>query len=172
MSRIRFLSALAALALSASACAGGGIHPAQFGSGDASWMGSRVSHVPVSFGRSATLAAPGRGTVSAALDRITRSRLKQTATPLSVTIYGSSTAESGDYQCYFWAVASGGTGSGYSYSWYSIGGYGSGSGDSWTGGGTGDFTVYVTVTDSGSGQAQDSFFVDVVAPNSAAQCFH
>lgn len=170
MSRFRFLSALTALALSASACAGAGIHPAPFASGDASWASSNVSDVPVS---SVTADVPERGAVSVAADGSTPTRTAQTTTPLEVTIYGSSTAESGDYQCYFWAVASGGTGSGYSYSWYSIGGYGSGSGDSWTGGGTGDFTVYVTVTDSGSGQAQDSFFVDVVAPNRPlAQCYH
>ncbi len=138
-----------------------------------SWSSSSPSTVSVSSSGYVTANALGSATIYATVDGITGSRTVQVTSPLTVTIYGSSTAESGDYQCNFWAVASGGTGSGYTYSWSKTGGWGSASGDSWTGGGTSDFTLYVTVTDSGSGQAQDSHFVDVVAPNTpVAQCFH
>lgn len=149
MSRIQFHSALAALLLAASVSYGSGVTQAQASSDGA-------------------LSSPEHTAASTA-------SAKSPASTLSVTIYGSDSAHSGDYQCFFWAVASGGTGSGYSYSWSVVSGsgWGSASGDSWTGGGTSDFTLQVTVTDSGSGQASDTHFVDVVAPsNWAAQCYH
>lgn len=160
MSRIRFLSALAALALSASACAAAGINPAQLASGDAAWANSNVSDVPV---LSLPADAPERGSVSAMTDGTARGRTAQATTPLTVEIIGSSRAPSGDYNCYFVASTSGGTGSGYTYTWSVLNGdgWGTASGNSWTGGGTSDFTLEVTVTDSGNGQASDTHFVDV-----------
>lgn len=137
------------------------------------WWSSNASVVSVSSTGYATAVATGTATVYATVDGITGSRQVTVTSPLTVTIYGSSQAQSGDYQCYFWAVASGGTGTGYSYAWSNTGGWGTQSGDSWTGGGTSDFTLYVTVTDSGNTQAQDSFFVDVVSGGGpGAQCFH
>jgi hypothetical protein len=164
MSRIRFRSALAALVLTASACYGGGITQGLIGSdGVLPYSGYGTAH------------AAGTANLPAPVDEHAGSRAASPASTLDVTIYGSDSAESGDYQCYFWAVATGGTGSGYTYNWSVIsgGGWGSGSGDSWTGGGTSDFTLQVTVTDSGSGQASDTHFVDVVPSGSPlAQCFH
>lgn len=143
-------------------------------SSSSSWASSNSSKVSVSSSGYITANAIGTANISASVDGITGSRTVTVTSPLTVTIYGSDSAESGDYQCYFWAVASGGTGSGYTYSWYTTGGgWGSGSGSSWTGGGTSDFTLHVTVTDSGSGQASDTHFVDVVAPGSPlVQCYH
>lgn len=139
-----------------------------------SWSSSNTSRVTVSSSGYASAVSTGTATIYATVDGITGSRQVTITSPLSVEIYGSDRAESGDYQCYFWASASGGTGTGYTYTWWTTGGgSGSGFGDSWTGGGSGDFTLHVTVTDSGSGQASDSFFVDVVAPGSPlAQCIH
>ncbi|HLM68649.1 MAG TPA: Ig-like domain-containing protein [Longimicrobium sp.] len=139
-----------------------------------SWWSSNSSVVSVSSSGYITAAGIGTATIYATVDGITGSRTVQVTSPLTVSINGSSTAESGDYQCYFWATASGGTGTGYTYNWsVSGGGWGSASGDSWTGGGTSDFTLYVTVTDSGNTQAQSSFFVDVVPANSSlGVCFH
>lgn len=217
MSRIRFHSALAALALAASACDGGGITQARIGSDGAllfvgptasvtvtcptplevgyggqcvaygydsnglftnssssSWATSNSSRVSVSSSGYITANAIGTANISASVDGITGSRTVTVTSPLTVTIHGTDTAHSGDYECFFWATASGGTGAGYTYSWSVTGGaWGSASGDSWTGGATSDFTLHVTVSDSGSGQASASQFVDVVpSSNQLAQCYH
>jgi hypothetical protein len=166
MSRIRFQSALAALVLAASVSYGSGITQAQVGSNGALPFPGRVA--------ANTASTAGTASIPARVDGTAGSRAESPASTLSVTIYGSDSAESGDYQCYFWAVASGGNSSNYSYSWSVISGsaWGSASGDSWTGGGTSDFTLRVTVSD-GSGQASDTHFVDVVPSGSPlAQCFH
>lgn len=139
-----------------------------------SWSSSNTSRVSVSSSGYITAGSTGTATIYATVDGITGSRVVTVTSPLSVTIHGSSTAESGDYQCYFWATASGGTGSGYSYSWsVTGGGWGTPGGSTWTGGGTSDFTLQVTVTDSNSGQAIDTHFVDVVSSsNPVTQCYH
>jgi hypothetical protein len=140
-----------------------------------SWWSGNTTVASVSSGGYLSANAVGNATIYATIDGITgwKSVTVTSATPLTVQLQGSETAEAGDYDCYFWATASGGTGSGYTYSWSVSGGWGTASGSTWTGGGTGDFTLTVTVTDSGSQQAQDSIFVDVFpAGTFGMPCIH
>lgn len=120
----------------------------------------------------ATAVATGTTTISAKVEGVTGYTAVSVVTPLTVTLYGSDTAESGDYQCNFWASASGGTGS-YTYSWYpSSNAWGWSSGSSWTGGATSNFFVKVVVT-SGTLKAEDTVYVTVYPQGTPfATCVH
>ena len=128
-----------------------------------SWWSSNSSVASVPGGY-LTANAVGNATIYATIDGITgwKSVTVTSADPLIVQLQGSDSADSGDYNCSYWATASGGTGSGYNYSfWTTGGGSGNASGNTWTGGGTSSFTLHVQVTDSGSNTAQDSISITI-----------
>ncbi len=129
-----------------------------------SWSSSNASVASVGKGGYLSANAVGNATIYATIDGISgwKSVTVTSATPLTVQLNGSNSAESGDPDCYYWATASGGTGSPYNFTfWTTGGGSGTQSGSTWTGGGTSSFTLHVQATDSGNNTAQDSISITI-----------